>query len=178
MYYRSAQFISNQLLIPYKQKPKIVSKTLISEKNALKMSDIESILVNFTSNHTNFNTLARINIQKSWKSNRLKSNEFRSSRGPSGGLYDAVDLQLDAGVVAFAINDDTSVKMEPVESRCPGDKRSNWQVEVAVIDFCNKVEDGKGDALGIAHQRIGAFLNGENGHNIRPKVGICQFPNL
>jgi len=76
------------------------------------MCEFESILVNSITNYTNFYTLALIRMLKRLKSNRQENNELGSRSGPSDGLYDAVDLKFDAGVVIFAINHVKPVQMD------------------------------------------------------------------
>ena len=76
------------------------------------MCGFESILVNSITNYINFYTLALIRMLKRLKSNRQESNELGSKSGPSDGLYDTVDLLLDAGVVSFAIDHVKPVQME------------------------------------------------------------------
>ena len=76
------------------------------------MIEFESIFVNPITNYTNFYPIALIRMLKRLKSNRQESNELGSKSGPSDGLYDAVDLKFNAGVVIFAINHVKPVQME------------------------------------------------------------------
>lgn len=150
---------------------------IISEKNALKLRDMDRVLVNSTSNETDFHFITWAQEQKSRKINRFESNQVGCSSGSSSGFNDAVDFQLDADKEACAIYDDTTVEIELINSRCSDDKHSVRQVEIAVLDLAPNIENGKGDVCGLAAgcQEIGAFLDREDGHSIRRRAAHSNF---